>query len=173
MLVMFGIEYNFSGDEYLIYGPDPEWLLDNPDIMSFSRQEVYEAVHKAGGIMIQAHPYREREYLSQIHLTPSVCDGIEIYNAANADNMNALSFEYARRLGVPMTAGSDIHFSYDGPMGGMSFDHKIGSVREYADAVRNGEGTPVVVENGKASPVVSFPSLTVPVSPPSLPVINH
>ena len=31
--VMFGIEYNFDCDEYLIYGVDKKWLLDNQDII--------------------------------------------------------------------------------------------------------------------------------------------
>ena len=171
--VMFGIEFNFEGDEYLIYGPDKAWLLDNPDIMMMDRPAVHEAVHKAGGIMIQAHPYRERDYLNTIHLTPSIADGIEIYNAANGDNMNALAYEYAGKLGVPMTAGSDIHFAYDGLMGGMSFEHRIESVQDYVRAIKNGEGTPVIMRNGTAIPVASSGSQTVPVSGPTLPVIMH
>ena len=64
--VMFGVEFNFWKDEYLIYGIDKEWLLNNECIMEMTRHELLEAVHKAGGIMIQAHPYRERDYLEDI-----------------------------------------------------------------------------------------------------------
>ena len=170
--VLFGIEYNFECDEYLIYGVDRKWLLDRPDIEKMTRSEVYGEVHKAGGIMVQAHPYRERDYISVIHLTPSVCDGIEIYNAANGDNMNALAYEYSKRLNLPVTAGSDIHYFHDGPMGGMAFDRKITCMGDFVDAIKKGEGTPVVVD-GAITPVLSVGSLLRPVEGPGLPVIEH
>lgn len=141
--VLFGIEYNFQGDEYLLYGVTEEWLLDNPDIEGFSREQVYESVHSIGGIMIQAHPYRERGYLSAIHLTPAVSDGIEVYNAANPDWQNALGYEYALERGFLMSGGSDIHnYSLDN-MGGMSFPYPIHTIEEYVKAFMAGDGTPV------------------------------
>jgi len=170
--VLFGIEYNFECDEYLIYGVDRKWLLDRPDIERMTREEVYSEVHKSGAIMVQAHPYRERDYISNIHLTPSVCDGIEIYNAANSDNMNALAYEYSKRLNLPVTAGSDIHYFHDGPMGGMAFDRKITTISDFADAIRNREGTPVMLGE-EIVPVTDIPSLLSPVDKPSLPVIMH
>ena len=108
--------------------------------MDMTRHELLEAVHKAGGIMIQAHPYRERDYLEDIKLAPTACDGVEVYNAANSANMNALGYEYCTKLGLPMTAGSDIHYFNDKSMGGMLFEKKIefmplllrqGSARRY------------------------------------------
>ena len=170
--VLFGIEYNFECDEYLIYGVDRQWLLDRPDIESMTRSEVYSEVHASGAIMVQAHPYRERDYISNIHLMPSVCDGIEIYNAANSDNMNALAYEYACKLNAPVTAGSDIHYFHDGPMGGMAFSRKITSIGDFVDAIKKGEGTPVVVD-GAITPVLSVGSLLRPVEGPGLPVIEH
>lgn len=170
--VMFGIEYNFQGDEYLIYGVDKMWLLDNEDIMDKSREEVYVRVHEGGGIMVQAHPYRERDYLNTIYLMPSIVDGIEIYNAANGDNMNALAYGYAKELKVPVAAGSDIHFFYDGPKGGMMFEDKIETVNDYAKAFMAGKGIPVVVHNGKVTPVEEFTNLMIPEHGPTLEVVN-
>ncbi|MBP3783792.1 MAG: PHP domain-containing protein, partial [Butyrivibrio sp.] len=98
--VLFGIEYNFYGDEFLIYGVDKKWLLDNPDLEDRSdRYRIYDKVHEAGGIMIQAHPYRERGYLSEINITPGVSDGVEVYNAANPDEQNARAYMYAKSRG--------------------------------------------------------------------------
>ena len=88
--VMFGVEFNFNKDEYLLYGIDKQWLYDNECIMEMTRHELFDAVHKAGGIMIQAHPFRERDYLSDIKLAPTAADGVEVYNAANSANMNVL-----------------------------------------------------------------------------------
>ena len=171
--VMFGIEVNFFKDEYLLYGVDKQWLLDNECIMYMTRIELHEAVNKAGGIMIQAHPYRERDYLSDIKLAPAAAiDGVEIYNAANKPNMNALGYEFALPLGLPMTAGSDIHFYNDNDMGGMLFEKKIGSIKDFVSAVRANEGTPVRLSpDGSITPVVEIREQTVPTELPTLPVL--
>ena len=170
--VFFGIEFNFEGDEYLLYGVGEKWLLDNPDMLSWSRRELYRSVHAAGGILVQAHPYRERGYLSRITLTPGICDGIEICNAANPPCQNALAYEYAKKLGVPMTAGSDIHAFYDGPMGGMMFDRKLESVEDYAAELMAGHGTPVLLNGDKVIPVEDIPDQVTVSTPPTLPVIT-
>ena len=171
--VMFGVEVNFFKDEYLLYGIDKQWLLDNECIMDMTRIELHEAVNKAGGIMIQAHPYRERDYLSDIKLAPAAAiDGVEIYNAANKPNMNALGYEFALPLGLPMTAGSDIHFYNDNDMGGMLFEKKIGSIKDFVDAVRANEGTPVRLSpDGSITPVIEIREQTVPQDLPTLPVL--
>ncbi len=171
--VLFGIEYNFEGDEYLLYGPDRKWLCDNPDILACSREEVYERVHACGGIMVQAHPYRERGYLSAIHLTAKVCDGIEAYNAANPANQNALAYEYAKELKVPMTAGSDIHFFYDGDKGAMRLDALPSGGLEYGRMVMEGKAEPVIMRNGKAIDLEDEPAQIKASEGPSLPVYRH
>jgi hypothetical protein len=140
--------------------------------MDMTRHELLEAVHKAGGAMIQAHPYRERDYLEDIKLAPTACDGVEVYNAANSANMNALGYEYCAKLGLPMTAGSDIHYYNDKSMGGMLFEKKIGSVKEFAEAVKAGLGTPVsLTPEGEIIPVSEMPEQTVSTELPTLPVI--
>lgn len=170
--VMFGVEFNFNKDEYLIYGIDKKWLLDNECIMQMNRHELFEAVHKAGGIMIQAHPFRERNYLSDIKLAPSCVDGIEVYNAANSANMNALGYEYCSKLGLPMTAGSDIHFYRDNEMGGMLFGSRIDSIEDFVKAVMSGKGTPVsVAPDGIITPVADMPEQTVSTELPNLEVL--
>ena len=144
--VMFGVEFNFNKDEYLLYGIDKQWLLDNESIMQMTRRELYEAVHKAGGIMIQAHPFRERDYLEDIKLPPAdAVDGIEVYNAANSANMNALGFEFCT---------------------------KLNSVEEFAASVIARKGTPVsVAPDGKITPVVQMREQTVSTELPTLEVL--
>lgn len=170
--VMFGVEFNFNKDEYLLYGIDKKWLLENERMMEMTRHELHDAVNKAGGIMIQAHPFRERDYLSDIKLAPTAVDGIEVYNAANSANMNALGFEYCAKLGLPMTSGSDIHYFRDNELGGMLFENKLGSVGDYVEAVKKGLGTPVSVSpDGNITPVIQMREQTVSVDLPTLPVL--
>ena len=170
--VMFGVEFNFQKDEYLLYGIDKEWLINNECIMEMTRHELLKSVHDAGGIMIRAHPFRERDYLSDIKLAPTACDGIEVYNAANMPNMNALGYEYCVKLGLPMTAGSDIHYFHNESMGGMLFENRIGSVQDYAEAVMKRSGIPVSLSpDGTITPVSQMTEQTVSTALPTLPVL--
>ena len=176
--VLFGVEYNFECDEYLIYGIDKDWLLRNPDILSQSRKEVYDTVHAAGAIMVQAHPYRERGYIEKIHLTPDICDGAEIFNAGNPPWQDALAYQYATEHSFLPSAGSDIHRLGQHYMGGMQFPYRIETIDDYVRAFLSGDGTPVFcrdVTDPKARfrPVVDEPELTVPTKRPSLPVVFH
>ncbi len=178
LTVLFGMEYNFSGDEFLIYGLSKEWLLDHPDFTSKDRYEVYRAVHEAGAIMIQAHPYRERGYLSEINLTPDVSDGAEVYNAANPDYQNALGYEYAAERGFLMAGGSDIHYFGQENMGGTSFPYPIETIEDYVKAFMAGDGTPVFKPNalrrrGEFLPVSGAPELTKASQAPTLEVVWH
>lgn len=176
--VLFGVEYNFQGDEYLLYGVDGEWLMSNPDIMGKDRHEVYRRVHEAGALMIHAHPYRERDYLSEIHLAPGACDGAEVYNASNPDWQNALGYQFAETQNLRMAAGSDIHnFTLD-DMGGMSFPYPIKSIEDYVEAFLAGDGVPVYKRNAKDQeaeflPVSENIFLTRPLEEPTLEVFWH
>ena len=58
--VFFGWEQNFMHDEYLIYGLDKRWLLDHPEMEHWTRAQQLSEVHKYGGCVVQAHPFRDR-----------------------------------------------------------------------------------------------------------------
>ena len=107
--VFFGIEENFSGDEYLIYGVDKAFLLAHPDIPHWTREEMISWVHAAGGAVIQAHPFRDRPYIKMIHLHPEGIEGIEGINTANTANDNLAALCYALRHHLLIQAGSDTH----------------------------------------------------------------
>ena len=177
-VVMFGVEFNFQGDEYLLYGIDKNWLLENESVMTMTRSEVHRAVNEAGGIMIQAHPYRERDYLDTIRLAPHACDGVESFNAANPDYQNAWGYKYAREHGFLMSGGSDVHRTIQENLGGTSFPYKINTIQEFVKAFKAGDGIPVYMRdtdapNAKFLPVSECPELTNTDKEPTLPVIWH
>lgn len=107
--VFFAWEQNFDGDEYLIYGPDKAWLLAHPDIEHWTRKKQLEEIHRAGGAVIQAHPFRDRDYIKYILLSPKYCDGIEVANTFNHRYCDACARRYAEEFGFLTTAGSDNH----------------------------------------------------------------
>ena len=145
--VFFGIEQTFDGDDYLVYGLDKNWLYDHPEVETMSHQELFDAVNREGGLMIQAHPFRLRDYIRAVHIHPREIHGVEIYNAGNKAVENELAEHYATVYDFPMTSGSDIHnVDFIPPsegklnIGGMEFDTPIKDVYDYAERIKNKEG---------------------------------
>ena len=145
--VFFGWEATYQGDDYLVYGLDEAWLMQHPEVTTWTVPEQYRVVHAAGGLVIQAHPFRERGYMNSIHLHPYDCDGWEVANAGNESYQDALAYRYAGGHGMKMTAGSDIH-RVDGTNSkqifGMEFDTPLTSALDYVHRFLNGDtGKPI------------------------------
>jgi hypothetical protein len=138
--VFFGWEETFDGDDYLIYGLGREWLLEHPEAARWSRREQYQAVREAGGGVVQAHPFRQHSYIRGITLSPHLVDGIEAANAGNHEqSYDALAMRYAKKLGLPVTAGSDIHESGQleaGDVFGVYLDKKMKTITDYVEAIK-------------------------------------
>lgn len=141
--VFFSWECRFGGDEYLVYGLDKEWLLAHPDILEWDHITHYQKVKEAGGLVIQAHPFRERNYLTQIDLHPYQCDGWEVANAGNPPEQDILTHQYAKKHHMIMTAGSDLHDADqigNGKQFGVAFDTPLTDISDFVKRIKNGEG---------------------------------
>lgn len=141
--VFFGWEAGFNATEFLVYGLDKEWLLAHPELRGISIEDQYELVKKSGGMVIQAHPFRDETYIPCLRLYPHHVDGIEGMNAAhvsaksrshNNPNFDLQAHLYAQTYDLPMTAGSDVH-STDLLLGGMAFKHRLETPADYIQAV--------------------------------------
>ena len=141
--VLFGIEYAWSGCDLLIYGIDKQWLLDNPDCAEIDVHEFCDRVHKAGGIVVHAHPFREADYIRDMKFLPLYTDGVEVYNAGNRDPVwNDRALWYAEQYGFVKTAGSDCHHAVPdapGRFAGVYTANKIETIQDYVKAVKYGE----------------------------------
>ncbi len=113
--VLFGIEYRYQSDDFLTYGIDLDFLLENEDIFDISFEEYARRVHEAGGFIVQAHPFR---YIKKpIVVQVPYIDAIEIYNGSHTDNgtshypahFNDSAELFAKNMGLIGTAGSDTH----------------------------------------------------------------
>ena len=133
--VFFGIEENFEGDEFLIYGVGREFLLAHPEIPHWTREEMIKWVHEAGGAVMQAHPFRDRDYIKKIHLYPENIEGIEGINTANTANDNLAALCYALHFGLMIQAGSDTHHTsmISDMNGGILYDTPIESETDFAN----------------------------------------
>ena len=138
--VFFGWEQNYDGDEYLIYGPDKAWLLAHPDIEHWTRQKQLEEVHKAGGAVIQAHPFRNRDYIKYILLGLKYCDGIEVANTGNKPDFDLSAKHCAEAYGLLTTAGSDNHncaTANPALLMGVELPRRLESALDYARMIRS------------------------------------
>jgi len=138
--VFFGFEYTIpNGNDFLIYGLDKQWILDNPDQLSLDPRSYFRKVREDGGIVIHAHPFREAGYIDMIRLLPREVDGVEAINANRTDFENKLAAQYAENYGLPCSAGSDNHAGHQKRLAGIASDKKFDSVKELILSVLNGE----------------------------------
>lgn len=136
--VIFGIEYGWGGADFLAYGIDKEWLLREPDIINVPVWEFCRKVRESGGIVIQAHPFRQADYLKAIKLLPEYVDGVEVLNAGNREDIyNQRAKWYAEQFGLPQTAGTDCHHVGGYDFTGVLTEYEIKTAGDYIRAVRN------------------------------------
>ena len=137
--VFFAWEYSFFGTDYLTYGLDKAWLLAHPDILELSVPEYCALVRSDGGLIIQAHPFREAAYIEMLRLSPRDTDGVEIFNAGRIDEENERAAWYAESYGLLKTAGSDIHSAAQGRFGGLFTKHRADDINSLIAMIKSGD----------------------------------
>lgn len=115
--VMLGIELRHygTGNDYLIYGVEEDWLTKQGNMMAWLEKRVYKEVHDMGGLVFQAHPFRP--YITRCN--PDYLDGIEIYNGKCDQRTNDKAYEWAKETGKLMVSGSDFHTPKQTAKGGI------------------------------------------------------
>ncbi|MDR2730061.1 MAG: PHP domain-containing protein [Treponema sp.] len=151
--VFFGWEETFDkGDDYLVYGLDKGWMLEHPEIRYWSRLDQYRAVKKAGGCVVQAHPFRQRDYIKKIVLSTGCVDGVEAANGGNNNAWDALAYRYAKNIGKTIIAGSDIHdvsAVYADNIFGVYLDIKLDSIDDFVKVICNNDIAGIKTSGGR------------------------
>jgi len=109
MRVLFGIEVTSEPNDQkhiLVYGVEPEFVLNHPCIFDYTLPELRNAVKTVGGIVVQAHPYRNGGTLLDV----KYLDGVEVnchplYGKSDAEEMISIATEN----GIALTCGGDYH----------------------------------------------------------------
>lgn len=156
--VFFGWESNYQATEFLVYGLDKQWLLAHPEIKDATIPEQLTLVHEGGGMISQAHPYREAFYINEIRLFPKYVDAVEGVNASHSSytaaqrhpEYNDRALAYAKKYHLPLTAGSDQH-SATMLWGGMVFPRKLKNIGDFIRAVKTRETTELL--DGSQAPI--------------------
>lgn len=138
--VIFGIEHaHGGGQEVLVYGIDLEFLLAHPEIETANLKEFSALVHAAGGLVIQAHPYRYGGWEVPVRL--DLVDGIEVCNAGNEPLKNQMALQKSSEHICILTAGADSHAAWEERVGttGIALPYRISSGRGLVDALKKGD----------------------------------
>lgn len=137
--VFFGFEFNYHGAEFLVYNLDKKWLLRHEDIHLMSPRRALAMMHEDGAFIVQAHPFRERNYIDHFQLFPRDIDGVEAINAANAPGENDRAFQFAKMFDLPVTSGSDSHHVNLLYGGGVEAPRRMEAPADYLKWMRSGE----------------------------------
>ena len=148
--VFFGLEFGWHSTEFLTYGIDKQFLLDHPELENITLPKYAELVHANGGFIVHPHPFREAGYIDTIRLFPRCVDGVEVENASHTDPMfNKRAREYAASYNLPMTGGSDTHYTWGFPGGGIALDKPLESPQDYLERLRANDITEILVRSEK------------------------
>ena len=155
--VFFGVEELFDNyDEFLIYGLEPEWYIAHPELRGADRDTFIGTVKAHGAYVIQAHPYRYRDYFKkkEVHVFPDLADAIEVINASNTKLENEMAYKLAKDYGKPITGGSDRHRIIDTSYltgqkktpSGIVISKRARNIFDIIDAIRSGDAIPIGID---------------------------
>lgn len=127
---------NTDGNDYLMYGIDENFLLDNSDIMDIGVEEVSKRLHEIGALFVQAHPFRNGMRVKN----PTCFDGVEVYNGhVWHESRNELAYMWAEKYGKIMTSGSDYHEVAHVIDAGIETDEPITNAKQLVEVLKKGK----------------------------------
>ncbi|MBE6554119.1 MAG: hypothetical protein E7666_07240 [Ruminococcaceae bacterium] len=152
MPCFFGIEITmerYKGVHMVVYGADPDFLNANPDVFDATQEALYRTVHAAGGILVQAHPYRKGSPL----MDPAWMDAVEInchplYQNIHFPEILAVAEQYR----LPLTCGGDYHADTYRPKCGLYLPDDLRDTQDLANYIRTAPHTRLCVQDVNGTP---------------------
>ncbi len=136
--VFLGIEMSYGGTDFLVYGLDKKWYLNNPQIMDMDVKSKLAYIMQNGGYVVQAHPFREAGYIDHIRLYPRNVNAIEVINANRTDLENKMAELYAENYNLQQVAGTDNHIgSKQTVFAGVMSKTSINSEYDFINMLKN------------------------------------
>ena len=139
--VFFGFEFQYSGTHFLVYNLGESWLCDHPEIMDMRPNEFLEFASAEGGLVVQAHPFREASYVKYMRLFPRNVDAVEYLNSSDKEDCAVIGKFYADHYGIRGFAGSDTHFTEREALSGLKFNEKILDTEHFLRLIKEGKYT--------------------------------
>lgn len=134
-------EHLFDGLEIFPYGITPKFLYDHPELRDDHSIETWsKAIRGFGALCIQAHPFRDRDYIVNPRLLPvEYIDGIEVFNACNRPENNQEA-ELAAREHPEwiLVSGGDAHLPQSVCWGGIETSTRITDEKALVEVLKSG-----------------------------------
>jgi predicted metal-dependent phosphoesterase TrpH len=147
--LLFGIEEGVGtsenkirhGKEILIYGISPDFLAEHPELKGANAEKYAEVIHAAGGLLFQAHPYRERWYIPSPGPIDALdlLDGIEVCNASNKPEWNEMAQSLANERALKCVAGSDAHTAKGTGRAGIAAKERLRTNEDLIRVLKSGD----------------------------------
>jgi len=135
--VLFGLEARIPGSEndYLIFGAEPDFVLENPELHKLDLMSLHDLCHEYGALLVQAHPNRPMCF----PVSYSFLDGVEVSNGnPRQQNNNHKTLAQAQSdPRVIQISGSDFHQVPDIDRGGIITDYDIHDNRDLVECLKN------------------------------------
>jgi predicted metal-dependent phosphoesterase TrpH len=145
--VFLGLEVNPDGSpyEFLVYGPDESFIIENGPFYKLTVPELYSLVHDNGFLMFHAHPYR----YGLDPEDPRFYDGVEIVNSQpRHESRNKLALKFAFEHDKMIIAGGDVHMEGDVGRGGIMLPQSINSESDFIEYYKNIKRPELIVTYG-------------------------
>ncbi len=125
--VFLGAELRFTksnDNDYLVYGIDEKFFVDNPDVDEMRFSEFLD-MKPENALVYQAHPFRNGITV----IDPKRLFGMEVFNGHEGhDSRNAFALMWAKHFGLHPISGSDAHREEALCHGGIITDREVNSM---------------------------------------------
>jgi len=135
--VFLGWEFTIKGSDFLTYGLDLGFLLDNPNVDKYSIEDYSELVRENGGFLAQAHPFRDEYYIENPYpAKPHLIDAVEVFNVMDRETSNEKALIFAEDNNLPMQAGTDDHGRGNNSYSGIVLNKRAESIYDIINAIK-------------------------------------
>ena len=140
--VLYGCELRIDAtnpNDYLVYGMSGKFMIEHPEILTFTVEQLMECAEKNGFLVYQAHPFR----LGSVVVDYSKLFGVEVFNgkgykgSGTDRQMNEMTNLIAEKYSLHKISGSDFHNVDDLASGGVKFSCKIKDNNSLVEALKN------------------------------------
>jgi predicted metal-dependent phosphoesterase TrpH len=145
--VFLGMEVQLEDSpfEFLVYGPDEEFIIRQGPIYRLPTPEFSRLMRDNGFLVFQAHPYR----FGLSPENPAYYDGIEIVNAQPRNHSrNRLALKFASEHDIMVIAGGDVHLLGDIGRAGIMLPETVDSVADFIAFYRDVRTPELIVTCG-------------------------
>ncbi len=140
--LIFGLEEGVGGGlEILCYGITPQLLYSHPELSALGVKTWHEVLHSNGALVIQAHPFRQRDYILKPSVLPEeFIDGIEVFNRENlAEDNETARLAAQEHPNWILVSGSDSHRNTSTCRAGIECDERITNEKELVSMLKSGK----------------------------------